>query len=98
LRPVDLIADLAGGGAAGAPRAGGNACRVRLRSPRPAFISLSNRSVISKICVIVMFLMPVCFCSSPSFKFYSLVSSGGEFQMFPPARGAPAAPPPARLF
>jgi hypothetical protein len=45
-----------------------------------------------------MFLMPVCFCSSPSFKFYSLVSSGGEFQMFSPAAGAPATPPPAGLY
>jgi len=29
---------------------------------------------------------------------YPLVSSGGEFQMFPPTAGAPAAPPPAGLY
>jgi len=34
------------GALAGAPAAGGNACRIRLRSPRPAFFSLSNRSVV----------------------------------------------------
>jgi len=37
------------------------------------------------------------YCPYPRY-YYSLVSSGGEFQIFPPTAGAPAAPPPAGLY
>jgi len=43
----------AGGGVAGAPAAGENACRVRLRRSRPAFFSPSSRSVALKMCAII---------------------------------------------
>jgi len=78
----------AGGGAAGAPAAGGNACGVRLRSPRPAFFSPSNCSVVLKMCAIIMFLMPVCFCSSPNLNFIRWSPPAGNSKCFhpPPAR------------
>jgi len=62
----------------GALRAGGNACRIRLRSPRPAFFSPSSHSATSKICAIIMFLMPVCFYSSPNLNFTRWSPPAGE--------------------
>jgi hypothetical protein len=66
------------GALAGAPAAGENACRIRLRSPRPAFFSLSNRSAVSKTCAIIMFFMPVCLYSSPNLNFTPWSPLAGE--------------------